>query len=117
MTVMINSRTKKVIVQNLEIANSMKTRLVGLIGRKTLSAGEGMLIKRSGNSIHTCFMKFAIDVAFVTKSGEVVYIKENIKPWRMVVAPLLKSTDCLELPAGTLKQNDTQIGDMLRVEN
>jgi uncharacterized membrane protein (UPF0127 family) len=112
-----NSRNGKIIVQNLEIANSLLTRLIGLMGRPVLALGQGMLIKRSGNSIHTCFMKFPIDVAFVSKAGVVVYLKENIKPWRMIVAPMLKSTDCLELPAGALKQNDIQIGDTLRVEN
>jgi len=117
MSKMISSRNNKTIVRNLEIASSMKTRLIGLMGRARFLDGDGILIKRSGNSIHTCFMKFAIDVAFVSTDGKVVYIKENIKPWRMVVAPVLKYTDCLEMPAGTVKQNDIQIGDILRVEN
>ena len=112
-----NSRNKLVLAEQLEIAASLLTRMIGLMGRSKLELGRGMLITRSGNSIHTCFMKFPIDVAFVNKTGEVKYLREDIKPWRMVVAPVLASTDCLELPAGTLKKCDTRIGDILRVED
>jgi len=113
----INSRNNLVVVEALELASTLFTRMMGLMGRKIFSSGQGMLITRSGNSIHTCFMRFSIDVAFITKIGEIKYLKSEIKPWRMVVAPLLTSTDCLELPAGTLKKCDTRLGDILRVED
>lgn len=113
----INSRNKLVLVEALEIATNLVSRLMGLMGRKNFSSGQGMLITRSGNSIHTCFMKFPIDVAFINKTGEVKYLRSEIKPWRLVVAPVLISTDCLELPAGTLNKCDTRIGDILRVED
>ncbi len=105
------------LVENLEVAASFFARLRGLMGRSNLPKGAGMLIKHSGNSIHTCFMKFPIDVAFVTASGKVVYVRSHIKPWRMVVAPILTTTDCLELPAGVLDSGQVKIGDILRVEN
>ncbi len=113
----INSRNALVLVEALEVASSLFSRALGLMGRKTFPSGQGMLITRSGNSIHTSFMRFAIDVAFISKTGEVKYIKTDVKPWRIVVAPLIKSTDCLEMPAGTLKKCDTQVGDILRVED
>jgi uncharacterized protein len=113
----INSRNNLVVVEALELASTLLTRMIGLMGRKTLSSGQGMLITRSGNSIHTSFMRFPIDVAFVTKAGEVKYLRSDIKPWRLVIAPLLTPTDCLELPAGTLKKCDTRLGDILRVED
>ena len=60
-----NLRTQETIVTQLEVADTLRTRLQGLIGRKELKHGQGMLIKRSGNSIHTFFMKFNIDLIFI----------------------------------------------------
>jgi uncharacterized membrane protein (UPF0127 family) len=117
MSRVINKRNNKVLVQDLEWARTMKERLVGLIGRKSLECGRGLWIKRSGNSIHTCFMKFPIDVIFVNKKGLVKYAVKNIKPWKIVLTPLFFPTDCLELPAGTLDLNDTKVGDTVSVEN
>jgi uncharacterized protein len=112
----VNARNKNVVVEELEWADSMATRLVGLMGRRELPSGRGLWITRSGNSIHTCFMRFPIDVLFVAKNGLVKHAVKNIKPWRLVVAPLLMPTDCLELPAGTIEKTQTVVGDVLSVE-
>ncbi len=111
-----NMTRQSVLVNNLEFANSMVSRMIGLMGRKEFHKGSGLLIKRSGNSIHTFFMRFAIDLLFIDKKGEVKYLKKNVVPWKLVFAPLLRNTDCLELPAGVLEQSGTQIGDIIHVE-
>ncbi|MDZ4678773.1 MAG: DUF192 domain-containing protein [Oligoflexia bacterium] len=116
MAKVINNRTNKILVDNLETAKHMSGRLVGLLGRTSLPDGHGLLLKRSGNSIHTFFMKFTIDVAFMDSKGTVKHLAHEVKPWRLIIAPLIFQTDCLELPAGTLKKTDTQKGDSLRVE-
>jgi uncharacterized membrane protein (UPF0127 family) len=113
----VNTRNNRVLVQTLEHAKSMGERLVGLIGRKNLDDGQGLWILRSGNSIHTCFMKFPIDVVFVNKKGVVKYTASNIKPWRLIIAPLLLPTDVLEMPAGVVNKTETRVGDTLRVES
>ena len=112
----MNSRTGTAIVDHLEVAQSFKTRLVGLIGRTSLPWGHGLLLRKSGNSIHTCFMRFRIDALFINKSGTIKYLAENIKPWRVIVAPCFESTDCLEVPAGTIKATGTITGDKVSVE-
>lgn len=116
MASVVNNRNNKVIATHLEKAETLKSRLVGLIGRPTLPEGHGLWISRSGNSIHTFFMRFPIDVVFVNKKGEVKYVAHNVHPWKMIFAPLLVQTDCLELPAGTILKTDTRIGDVVRVE-
>lgn len=113
----VNSVNQNVLVNNLVVADNLKTRLVGLIGKKTFTEGEGMLIKHSGNSIHTFFMSFPIDLAFVDKKGTVRWMYKNAAQWRIFIAPLFVSTDCLELPAGTLEKTQTKIGDTIRVES
>jgi uncharacterized protein len=116
MSRVVNARNGKVLVNRLERARGILSRMQGLIGRQRLEAGDGLWIPRSGNSIHTCFMKFPIDVAFVNCGGIVKYLARDVKPWRLVIAPILFNTDCLELPAGTLQATETRKGDQLRVE-
>ncbi len=112
----INKKTKKVVVQKLEKATTVWKRLKGLLGRKSLPKGHGLLILRSGNSIHTFFMKFSIDLVFINRKGVVKHIANSVKPWRIVFAPVFGRTDCLELPAGTVKAAGVKLGDILSVE-
>jgi hypothetical protein len=66
------------------VARTFWQRLRGLIGLKGLKPGEGLLIERC-SSIHTCFMRFAIDATFLDASFRVVRKVENIRPWRLCV--------------------------------
>ena len=59
------------------------TRMRGLLGRASLPQGEGMLFDRT-SSVHTFFMRFPIDVVFLDASGEVVSVREAVRPWRAV---------------------------------
>lgn len=113
----LNKKNQMLLAENVEVASTLYMRMKGLMGRKKFTAGQGMLIKRSGNSIHTFFMHFPIDLVFLDKTGKVCWVRESVNPWHVVVAPLFVSTDCLELPAGTVKLTQTQVGDFVYVEN
>jgi uncharacterized membrane protein (UPF0127 family) len=56
-------------------------------------------------------MKFAIDLAFVTKTGEVVKTRTALGPWRMSGA--FRAYAVIELPAGALRRSDTKSGDTI----
>ena len=64
-----------------EVAETMFARMRGLIGRKTLAPGKGMLIPKC-NCIHTFFMRFPIDATFIDKNGRTVKVVRNVRPWR-----------------------------------
>ena len=64
-----------------EVAESAFERMRGLIGRKKLDPGRGMLITKC-NCIHTFFMRFPIDATFLDRKGNVVRIVRGIRPWR-----------------------------------
>jgi uncharacterized protein len=81
-----------------ELADRMLPRAWGLLGRKGLEPGGGMLISRTG-SVHTFFMRFPIDVVFVDRDRTIVKIVPSLRPWRMAMARRAKAT--LELPAGS----------------
>jgi uncharacterized protein len=102
-----------VIVPNLQVVTTLWKRSIGLIGKKSLEATYGMWIAPCG-SIHTCLMKFAIDVAFVNEKGEVAHIIRDLKPWRIGAAPA-KTNAALELPAGAADRIGLKIGSRLLV--
>ncbi|MBP5403612.1 MAG: DUF192 domain-containing protein [Elusimicrobiaceae bacterium] len=106
----IHAPTGVELASQVETAYSFWSRLKGLMGRKQLAVGEGLLLEPCPQ-VHTCFMYFAIDVIFLSKDNRVVAVAEDLKPWRMSsFYPSARRT--LELPSGTLK-GKIQIGDEL----
>ena len=99
-----------IIATEVESAQTFCTRLLGLMFRKQLPAGHGLLLAPCPQ-IHTCFMRFPIDAVFCDKSGRVLYVKENMKPWRFGRF-VRGSYYTLELPGGSLKAR-VRPGDQL----
>ena len=78
---MIISCGSRVIADKVKIADSFLSRFIGLMGRKSLDEGEGLLLLKC-SSIHCFFMKIPIDVVYISKDMKVLY-KETIRPWRI----------------------------------
>lgn len=78
-----------------EVAESLLDRLRGLIGRDAPAAGRGLLIRRC-NAVHTCFMRYPIDVSFLDRSGRVVRVVRNVRPWRLFVWGGWRASQALE---------------------
>jgi len=89
------------LIPELIIADTFWKRSIGLMGRPSLKAGLGLLL-RPCNSIHTCFMRFSIDVIFLDVQNRVVRIRSNVKPWRMVWGGW-KTHSVIEVQSGWLK--------------
>ncbi len=90
-----------VIAEEVEVAEQFFKRLKGLMFRAQMPAKTAMLLSPCPQ-IHTCFMRFPIDVLFIDKDDTVQYILENLKPWRL--SPIIyRAAKTLEMPAGTLK--------------
>ena len=109
---LINERGGQVIATHLLTAFDSRSRRTGLLKHDSLPEGSALLIAPS-NSIHTFFMKFAIDVAFVAKDGRVLKVRHAMPPWRMAGA--LRGFLVVELPAGVLARSKTSAGDTLRI--
>ena len=82
-----------------EVARSFAERARGLIGRRSLAPGEGMLILKC-NAIHTCFMRFPIDATFLDRDDHVVKTVRDIRPWRLFVWGGWRAKKVLETAAG-----------------
>jgi uncharacterized membrane protein (UPF0127 family) len=101
-----------VVCERCVVADSALRRLRGLLGRKALDPGEGLLLKPAP-SIHTFFMRFAIDAVFMDRELVVLKITPNLRPWRM--AHCRRARAVLELPAGEALRRAVAPGDRLEV--
>jgi uncharacterized membrane protein (UPF0127 family) len=100
----------RTVCERCVLADTALARARGLLGRKTLPSGEGILL-RPASSVHTAFMRFAIDVVFLDRDLRVLKIARNLRPWR--TAARRKSHSVLELPAGEAERRNLRPGDRL----
>jgi uncharacterized protein len=82
----------------------------GLLGRKELPGGEGILLRPAG-SVHTFFMRFPIDVVFLDRDLTVLHVEPELAPWRAAGRRGAKAT--LELAAGEAVRRGLRPGDRL----
>lgn len=71
------------VVPRLEIAGTFLTRLRGLQFRRQMASDEGLLLAPC-RSVHTHWMRFAIDIAMLGRDGVVIEVRTGVRPWRAV---------------------------------
>jgi len=98
------------VCERCTIADRARVRMKGLLGRRSLPAGEGILITPAP-SIHTWFMRFPIDVVFLGRDLEVIDVVENLGPWHTAGRRGAKAI--LELAAGEAGRRELRPGDRL----
>jgi len=81
-------------------AKSFKDRFLGLMFKENINYG---LLFKNCRSIHTFFMKEKIDIIATDKNDKIIKIYENVKPFRILIAPF-KTKNIYELPKNTLKK-------------
>jgi uncharacterized membrane protein (UPF0127 family) len=87
----------RVVCAQCTVAGRPLERMRGLLGRRALEPGVGLLIPRT-SSIHTFFMKFSIDVVFLDRDLRVRSVVPHVEPFRIVRRPGSRSV--LELRSG-----------------
>lgn len=106
-----NVNKNNTVLEQVKLADGFFQKFKGLMGRKKLSKSEGLMLL-SCNSIHTCFMRFPIDVVFLNMNHEVIEIKKGLKPWRMVKY-VKKAYITVEMAEGTVEYKNIELGDLL----
>lgn len=96
------------------VAETTMSRMVGLLGRSSLEQGDGLVIG-SCRMVHTCFMRFPIDVLFLDTAGEVVTAVTALPPFRLAWGGWRARTT-IELPAGTLQREQVSPGTFVSIE-
>ena len=94
----------------VEVADNFLSRFMGLMGRKELPENTGLLISPC-NSVHMCFMRFAIDVVYLAEDYTVVKTVKNVRPWLGISACFKKGTwAVLELPIVSIEHYGVAVG-------
>jgi uncharacterized protein len=107
-----NTTRGEVLASSAELADNYWTRFMGLMGRRELPAGTGLVLK-PGGGIHMWFMRIPLDVIHVDKADRVTHVLRGIKPWRL--GPFFVGGKlAIELPVGAAA--GTQVGDQIDIE-
>lgn len=108
----ITNSKGRVLADRADIADTIAKRNTGLLKHLKLDPGDGLLIPTQ--AVHTFRMKFPIDIAFLSRKRKVLKIRANMVRGRISMSLLAHSV--LELPAGTLAETGTVVGDQLEFE-
>lgn len=112
-----------VVAERLEDGSSFWAKFMGLMGRGSLPAGDGLWLPGE-NGIHMLFMRFAIDVLFLSKPSNVdgggrrvISARRSVPPWRGVVWYVRGAKGVMELPVGAIDASKTAVGDEISVDS
>jgi len=105
-----NQTRNTVLATAADIADTSAKRRTGLLNHQSLEPGAGLWISPC-ESVHTFFMKFAIDLVYLDKHKKVRKVRHAVPPWRL--SACLTAHSVLELPAGVVRSTATEVGDQL----
>ena len=101
----------------LEIADTLQKRTLGLMFRKTLPANNGMLFLFDTLQKGSMWMKntyIPLDMMFFNKQFEIVHIHENAVPQdETIITTPMPVWGVIEVNAGYVRQNNIQSGDKI----
>ena len=97
----------QVVCERCLVADRPLARMRGLLGRRTLPRGEGILL-RPASSVHMFFMAFAIDVVWLDRDLQVLGVTPELRPWRTA-----GRRGARELAAGESERIGLRAGDRL----
>jgi uncharacterized membrane protein (UPF0127 family) len=107
-TLTLRREDGRIVCERVIVADRPYRRMRGLLGRRYLRKGEGMVL-RPGWSIHTAFMRFPIDAVFLDADQVVIKIEHEVGPWRTVSCR--GAREVVELAAGECRRRGLEMGD------
>jgi uncharacterized membrane protein (UPF0127 family) len=108
-----NATKAELIGERIGLADTFSSRLFGLLGKRRLEEGCGILIVPS-SGVHTIGMLFAIDVVALDRQKRVLKVWRRLGPFR-ITSVSLKTHSVLELAAGQIDKCRIEVGDQLEV--
>ena len=102
----------RTVAATVELALTRATRRQGLLGRTGLPESHAIVIAPC-SAIHTWFMRFPIDVMFVSREGRIIKARQGIPAWRMSGA--LGAYAAVEMASGEIARTQIAAGDHLEL--
>jgi uncharacterized membrane protein (UPF0127 family) len=109
----------RTLVVKVELADTPEKRERGLMFRKELADGRGMLFLFDEEGEHSFWMKdtlIPLDLIFVDSAGRVTGIVARARPLTLEPRMGGPSRTVLEVPGGWAAANGVRVGDRMRVE-
>ena len=107
----VNATKGTVLGEGIRVADTGLSRIIGLLGERTLSPGDGLLIVPS-QGVHTWGMMFPIDIVVIDREWNVLALRRRMRQFRMTRI-FWRAAAVLELPSGMLDSTATAVGDAL----
>ncbi|MDD4872461.1 MAG: DUF192 domain-containing protein [Kiritimatiellae bacterium] len=102
-----------ILIGTVELAVDFKSRLVGLLGRSSLGKQCAMYLSPC-SSVHTFFMRFCLDLIFVSRDMVVKKIVRNVVPGRIVFGGAV-AWSVVEMESGWFPVDELKIGDKVDI--
>ncbi len=113
--VFVYNKTKETFLAfRVNVADSIVSRLIGLLGKRSLEPDGGVWIVPA-NAIHSIGMLFPFDLVLIDKDFRVVGLRELVRPFK-ITRPNFRAESVIELPAHTIFKSRTEVGDQLVIE-
>ena len=109
---LVNTRGGLVLASRVESAFDPTSRRRGLLGRDSVPTDFALVIAPC-SSVHTFFMRFPIDVVFVSRDGTVVKTCRDLRPWRLAAA--FGAFAVIEAAPGFVERSGIVSGDRIAV--
>jgi uncharacterized membrane protein (UPF0127 family) len=108
-----NVSSNKILAKETKLCDSILSKAKGLMFSKRIKdKGLVFVFKKDERwSLHMLFVFFPIDVLWLNKDCRIVDMKESFAPFSVLAVPKEKARFVIELPANTIKNSDTIIGD------
>lgn len=98
----------------VHLATTFWQRFCGLMLRRPLPPATALLIAPC-NSIHMCFMRFAIDAVYLDKNGRILKITRHLRPW-LGLSACWHAHSVLEMTAGQADALGLQPGQSFTIQ-
>jgi len=109
---LIHAGSGMVLAETLESPRTFIGAGIGLMFRRALPPGHGMLIDHC-NGIHMLFMNFPIDAVFLDSRDRVKKVYRRLPPWYGAVWLVWGAAKVVELAAGSTDGVDLRPGEQL----
>ena len=111
-----NSTSSKKLSTRLEIADNSLSRARGLMFRRLPASILFYFPSEDFYAIHSFFVPFEFDAIYLDANSQVSGVFESIRPFSLYISPAKKSSMLLELPPGSAKKLNAQIGDKISIK-
>jgi uncharacterized membrane protein (UPF0127 family) len=109
---------QRITVIKAEIASTADERSKGLMHRKKLPDGEGMLFVFERDGVQSFWMKntyIPLSIAFISSDGRIIEIKDMYPHDENSVTSSRSVRYALEVPQGWFSRTGVRIGDNLKI--